>query len=1084
MYAADLHIHSKYSRATATDLDLEHLHREAMRKGVFLVGTGDFTHPAWFAELSDKLVQDSGGLYRLRDDLAAASAGGNPASCRGDVRFVLQTEISSIYKAGERVRKVHNVLLMPDLDSVARLNARLDRIGNLKSDGRPILGLDSRDLLEIMLDVHPEAICIPAHIWTPWFSVLGSKSGFDSVRECYRDLAGHITAVETGLSSDPPMNWRVSTLDGYVLISNSDAHSPSKLAREATLFDSEPTWAALRRALSTGEGLAGTVEFFPEEGKYHLDGHRKCETRMEPAETARTGGLCPVCGKPVTVGVLNRVEQLADRDAGLRSPLARDFRSLVGLDQIVAETLGVAGRTTRRVEELMGRLLERLGPELHILTQASGEEIQKVGGHRLREGVERVRRGEIVLLGGYDGEFGTVKVFPDESSPHAPRPLFTPSPSQSLSSEPASSPSPTSSSSSSSPSASPASPASPASSASPASPASSAPASGLNPVQESVVTAPGGFQMVLAGPGTGKTRVLTHRIAHLLSQGELPESIVALTFTRKAAGEMRSRVETLVGDARTVERVFIGTIHAWCLHLLTLEARRSGKSPPAVCTPADREMVVREMVFAHPALGDAAALLSQLQGELDSAEPDAVAGPSALRCAYRRQLERWGLVDLSDLVARAGELLEARAESSQTAESPPGPLAGLSHLLVDEFQDVDSGQYRLVRAVARGVEDVLVIGDPNQAIYGFRGASPRFFERFEADFGVRRVTLSTGYRCPRGLACAASTMLGLAAWDSSLGDTAEEVTVAAAATGAAEAELIAHSIEELVGGTASFSFNTDRVAATARGEYSFGDIAVLARASFLLDPVEEALLRLGVPTSRPARVPREVSALAGELAAVCRFVLAPADRLAQIRMQDFLKRRQAEGRAVSLTRLQARLRSIGAQDESCLEHLLPLCCPEPIPDDERRAAELLRRVCGEHRSPAQLALHLGNLGESELVGVHAERVLLLTLHAAKGLEFPLVFVCGLEEGMLPWCVSGAPVDPVEERRLLYVGMTRARDRLVLTHAGRRRVFGRERLAAQSPFLAGIVDHLACHSARPATNPRPKRPDRPQQKRLL
>lgn len=414
MYAGDLHIHSKYSRATAADLDLEHLHREAMRKGLALVGTGDFTHPAWYAELADKLVPDSGGLYRLKQELASASAAANPASCRGTVRFVLQAEISSIYKAGDRVRKVHNVLLMPDLDSVARFNARLDRIGNLKSDGRPILGLDSRDLLEIALDVHPEALCIPAHIWTPWFSVLGSKSGFDSVKECYRDLAGHITAVETGLSSDPPMNWRVSSLDGYVLVSNSDAHSPGKLAREATLFEGEPTWPALRRALTSGEGLAGTIEFYPEEGKYHLDGHRKCGSRMEPLETSRTGGMCPVCGKPVTVGVLNRVEQLADRDAGLRPRLARDFRSLVGLDQIVAETLGVSGRATRRVVEMVDRLHEQLGPELSILTEAPGEELQRMGGHRLREGIERVRSGDIALLGGYDGEFGTVKVFPEE----------------------------------------------------------------------------------------------------------------------------------------------------------------------------------------------------------------------------------------------------------------------------------------------------------------------------------------------------------------------------------------------------------------------------------------------------------------------------------------------------------------------------------------------------------------------------------------------------------------------------------------------------------------------------------------------
>ncbi|WP_334013094.1 endonuclease Q family protein, partial [Pseudomonas aeruginosa] len=315
-FHADLHIHSKYSRATSRDLDLEHLAWWAARKGIAVVATGDCVHPAWLAEMKDKLVPDGNGLFALRPEIEAGVRATLPPACQAPVRFMLSTEISTIYKKGERTRKVHHVVYAPDFTSVDRLAASLGRIGNIASDGRPILGLDSRDLLEVVLESGPHAYLVPAHIWTPWFSALGSQSGFDSIQECYGDLADHIFAVETGLSSDPEMNWRVSSLDRFRLISNSDAHSPAKLGREATRFAGAPDFFAMRRALETGDGYVGTVEFFPEEGKYHLDGHRACGVCFDPVQTIAHGGRCPVCGKPLTVGVAHRVEALADRAAG------------------------------------------------------------------------------------------------------------------------------------------------------------------------------------------------------------------------------------------------------------------------------------------------------------------------------------------------------------------------------------------------------------------------------------------------------------------------------------------------------------------------------------------------------------------------------------------------------------------------------------------------------------------------------------------------------------------------------------------------------------------------------------------------
>ena len=290
---ADLHIHSRFSMATSKEGTPENLDFWARKKGISLIGTGDFTHPVWREELKERLVSEGNGLYRLRDEYVKEESRKFPGE---GTRFVVSGEISSIYKKNGKTRKVHNVILLPGLEAADAMAQRLEKIGNIHSDGRPILGLDSHDLLEMMLDVCPEGILIPAHIWTPHFSVLGAKSGFDSVEECFEELAPYIHALETGLSSDPAMNWRISKLDRYQLVSNSDAHSPSKLGREANLLDIDCSYEGLYRAIQTGEGLEGTVEFFPEEGKYHFDGHRKCGVSLSPVEAERLGGICPVCG--------------------------------------------------------------------------------------------------------------------------------------------------------------------------------------------------------------------------------------------------------------------------------------------------------------------------------------------------------------------------------------------------------------------------------------------------------------------------------------------------------------------------------------------------------------------------------------------------------------------------------------------------------------------------------------------------------------------------------------------------------------------------------------------------------------------
>jgi len=411
-FIADLHIHSKYSRATAKNLDLENLYLWAQYKGIHVVGTGDFVHPKWYKELEDKLEPAEPGLFKLKDKYAKPIDAQIPKSCRGQVRFLLTVEISNIYKRHDKVRKVHNLIYSPSLQAAKKIQTRLGAIGNISSDGRPILGLDSYDLLKITLEADAKNLFVPAHIWTPWFSALGSMGGFDSMNDAFGDLTKHIFAVETGLSSDPPMNWRLKQLDDFILVSNSDAHSPAKLGREANIFDTDLSYDGIYKALSDKDdkGLVSTLEFFPEEGKYHFDGHRSCQVRWHPRETIKHKGICSSCGKPVTVGVMARVEALADKQDGVRSKRWRPYQNIVALPSLIAEAKDM-GPASKAVQEAYMNILNKLGNEFYILLDCPIGRIKEAAGDVLAEGINRMRQGKVGIAAGYDGEFGTIKIF-------------------------------------------------------------------------------------------------------------------------------------------------------------------------------------------------------------------------------------------------------------------------------------------------------------------------------------------------------------------------------------------------------------------------------------------------------------------------------------------------------------------------------------------------------------------------------------------------------------------------------------------------------------------------------------------------
>lgn len=1032
MYIADLHIHSKYSRATSRDCDAPYLDLWARRKGIGLLGTGDFTHPAWRAELREALVPAEEGLYTLRPELVLSD---ETAGVEKSPRFVVSGEISSIYKKNGRTRKVHNVILLPGLDQADALAQRLEVIGNIHSDGRPILGLDSRDLLEITLEACPQAVFIPAHIWTPHFSLFGAFSGFDTIEECFEDLTPYIHALETGLSSDPPMNWRVSALDRFLLISNSDAHSPAKLGREANLLEGELSYPGLARALSTGSGFGGTLEFFPEEGKYHLDGHRNCGLRLTPAETAQLGGRCPVCGKKITIGVQHRVEELADRPEGYVLPGAKGFQSLVPLPEVIAASTGFSAGSVR-TSALYEGLLAALGPEFYILREAPLEEIGREAGLCVAEGIRRLRIGQVDRTGGYDGEYGIISLL-------APEEREALSGQVSLFGAPAARSAPHK--------AAKKAPAQPMSA--PVQPSAGSVSAGdlLNQEQLLAVTASEKAVAVVAGPGTGKTKTLVSRIAYLVEErGVRPSEITAVTFTNQAAAEMRQRLEEQLGGRRAVSAMTIGTFHSICLRLL-------GNAP---------------LISEAEALAEAARVLRELDGKGSPRQllrkvslvkngmsfEDAQLSEDIYN-AYRARLGRLGVLDFDDL------LLDALAKDFSGKRC-------FGHLLVDEFQDIDSLQYRLVSQWSRR-GTLFVIGDPDQSIYGFRGASGRCFSQLEEDVPqLRLIRLLHNYRStPQVLGCALPVISRNPGGERVLlpfRPDGAPVRLLTADSDFAEAVFIAKEVARLTGGVDMLE--AERQSASQRELLrSFSDIAVLCRTHRQLELIEKCLRRDDIPCVISGREDflqdEEVRGVLGFF----RSLLDPMDRaslLACLRLiwqcpADLLD--QASGAAVS-----------GEWDPDALSaafgdgplSLWAAAVKEYLPKAAReKPRKLLEQwLAGRDPSPAMnrllntavfhkdmpAFLHALVLGqEADLQRASGKSytsgaVRLMTLHGSKGLEFPVVFLAGLLEGVLPLESAHRPSDPEEERRLFFVGMTRAREELILLTSPH-----------PSPFLADL-----------------------------
>lgn len=1028
MYIADLHIHSRYSRATSRDCTPEYLDLWAKKKGIHIVGTGDFTHPAWRKELEEKLEPEGNGLYRLKKEYCLE----NQTSGGGETRFVITGEISSIYKKNGRVRKVHSLILLPGLEDAFRVSQKLESIGNIHSDGRPILGLDCRDLLEILLELSPKSIYIPAHIWTPHFSLLGAFSGFDTVEECFGDLTPRIRAMETGLSSDPPMNWRLSMLDPYQLISNSDAHSPGKLGREANLFRIPLSYDGLYRAIETGEGLEGTIEFFPEEGKYHFDGHRKCHLCLTPDQTLRYGGKCPICGKKITVGVANRVQQLADRPEGFVKTGAKPFESLVPLPEVIAASTkhsAVSAKVINQYEDM----LKKLGPEFAILREVPIEEIKQVSGSLIAQGILRLREGKVEREPGFDGEYGTIRLFaPGEIEKTdgqmdlfgsfgmemaQARPILSASSLETRESVPAEEAA--------------SDEALPERESALTGKSRGQLSDGLNPAQKKAVEALGRTVAVIAGPGTGKTKTLVERILWLLENRKVkPSEITAVTFTNKAAAQMKERLKKELGSARFLSRMQIGTFHSICLKFL------KGKLPPFSIADQWTKLRLAEKVIQQFSLScRPEQFLREVSISKTTWETHREAEKSPAIEYYQNALKEMNCLDYDDLLIETLKLLKSGADWNQKA---------FSYLLADEFQDISPLQLELILEWNKKGRELFVIGDPDQAIYGFRGADAGCFETLKAmEPKLEIICLTDNYRSAPPIVKAGEAVIshnpGGARNYTPRRSGEQKIRVVQAAGELSEAIFTAKEINRMAGGIDMLDAADNTRSREGRAVRSFSEIAVLYRTRRQGAVLEKCLQKEGIPYAVAGQDDFLADPAVQGTLAFFRYLLQNDDELALEQCKRLLW--EPEENALSQILFQQAAEEFGPKIKGTSpSKLLDIWIEKAGKKVPKEPLEKLRSASLFYKTTAEFldAMTLGTEGDIRRCGGKSytpDMVTLMTLHASKGLEFPAVIICGVNEKILPLETEKEESDLEEERRLFFVGMTRAKEELILTVSG-------------------------------------------------
>lgn len=1061
-YIADFHIHSHFSIATSKNLIPEYLDYWARLKGITVVGTGDFTHPGWVKELKEKLEPAEHGLFKLKEEYLRKSEEKTVWPSDTMVRFILTSEISSIYKKNEKTRKVHNVIFAPDFAVVDKIQRALTRIGgNITSDGRPILGLDSRDLLEIALQASENIFFVPAHIWTPWFSALGAKSGFDSIDECYDDLAQYIYAVETGLSSDPAMNWACSILDNYTLISNSDAHSPEKLGREANIFNTDLSYDSITQTLKSGdpEQFLGTIEFFPQEGKYHYDGHRKCNIRWDPVETLRNNMICSVCNKMVTVGVMNRVINLSDREDIQERNNRHPFYSVIPLKEILSEIYGI-GPNSKKINSIYLSLLENIGSEFDILLNLPIDDIKSRGDDILAEAIQRMRNREVIIKEGFDGEFGVIKVFgPGDLKAFSSQASLFDNGLQKTQvkvgqrklinfdldeyrrleknqahTKVVKKVAETDRSS-----------------------YYSDVLKGLNSQQRKAAMHGTGPALVLAGPGTGKTRVLTCRIADLIVKGNvLPENILAVTFTNKAAGEMKGRLKNLIDKKSVIDSITISTFHAFGHSILKELYHKTGRNNSfSIISEDEKRYILQEKnIGDKKKVRELAEAIIDIKQNLKTVEKIDDHDLARHFSKYERNLREQNAFDLDDLIYQTAILLLNNPEVRKRLQDR------YSWILIDEYQDINYAQYSLIQQICKdGPVNLFAIGDQNQAIYGFRGADVSFIKTFTDDFPEAVVyRLKKSYRCSDKILKASDQVIQHGSIENEGLEglcKGVKITISSQKTDKSEAEFIARRIEDMIGGLRSFSMASEVTDGESESAItSLSDFAVLCRINRQIGAIEKAFNDHSVPYQIVGEKPLFKKEPVRSILNVLKLSENPVNSLLQelLISKAFLSRSKVTD-LLDLVRDKKKV----TEKLTTIERLIF----NDLKIEEKSQCKELHEISKGFGENTEQFIVFTDLGASvDTYRPETETVTIMTLHASKGLEFPCVFIAGCEDGLLPYSlIKSQKTDYEEEKRLLYVGMTRAKRHLILSHAEKRFIFGRELYLERSPFLNTIEDEL-------------------------
>ncbi len=999
IFFADLHIHSRYSRATSKNLTLRNIAAWAIIKGLDVVATGDFTHPGWLKEIEEFLEEKENGLLVLKDEKKKELEKeipwwGQDKFLEKEIKFILTSEISSIYKKNKKVRKIHNVVFLSSIDKVKTFNRTLSKIGNLEADGRPILGLDSKNLLEIVLETDPLGFLIPAHIWTPWFSLFGANSGFDSIEECFGELSSEIFALETGLSSDPEMNWLWSKLDRFHLVSNSDAHSGEKLAREANMFSGEPSYHLIYISLKQigNKHFLGTIEFFPEEGKYHLDGHRKCGVVLSPKDAIKLNNICPVCKQPLTIGVLHRIVSLADREKPKKPEKHPGFLSFIPLCEVLAEILGT-GPKSKAVLNLYKKLITRFGPELFILKELPVEELKPISLW-LSEALSRMRQRNVYRKPGFDGQYGQIFLFSPEEKKEIKKGkrLIKTKEKKSFNFT----------------------------------------RSGLsitkkknkilhtssdyNPKQLEAIKFNSHPLLVVAGPGTGKTKTLIGKIEYLLSQKVDPQEILVVTFSRAASREIKERITT--SDINGIPK--IDTLHAVGYDIWSLYHKKD----PIVLSEEESIKIFKE-ANTNLSQTETIKIWREILKLREWTHMETETEILDLFKRYDQLKKEIGVIDYQDLLEQWLYLMEKGLLNLH-----------YSYVLVDEVQDLSLLQLKIIqKLLPQDGKGFFAIGDPNQSIYSFRG-SLADIKKYLLNMwpNLKEIPLNQNYRSKQNLLDFVAPMFNtkLVASNTGIG----EILFFSSQSQEQEAIWISKRIKELIGGTSHHEIDMGM-----KGDLSPSDIGVLFRFKALIPFYKNILEKNGIPV----------------------FVPEEAKFWEDPRIQIILSEVE---RVYGLSNKNKKIIIDDNVIKKGPSYIAKIYRDKKLFDPMFWDSKPFLELTGFYKKSKGWEDLLSKINmEKDFVQISekAQKVFLITMHASKGLEFEAVFIPALENGILPFKKeiffkdkNIDPSDMVEEKRLFYVALTRAKTFLFLSHAKQRKVFNMSMTLDISPFIKSVA----------------------------